>query len=160
MDVKSVHVFLSKVVKFIQLTDEAEVVSWHMVFIHHQDWPTSPPHTPTTLGGGTNYPPISMVGVPHPRTVEATHPGRMGPWVPCSQPVGVLWDWLVEIPNFIKVIKHFKGVCEIYLKLINNKKPQRSQHAMSPIELGNTRMLTNYAQQSPQTLTHLQSFDK
>ena len=110
--------------------------------------------------GGTNYPPISMVGVPHPRTVEATHPGRMGPWVPCSQPIGVLWDWLVEIPNFIKVIKHFKGVCEIYLRLINNKKPQRSQHAMSPIELGNTRMLTNYAQQSPQTLTHLQSFDK
>jgi hypothetical protein len=34
------------------------------------------------------------------------------------------------------------------------------QPAVSPTGLGNTRMLTNYAQQSPETLTHLQSFDK
>jgi hypothetical protein len=56
---------------------------------------------------------------------------------------------LVEVQEFKKLTHHFEGTYGLYLK-IGKKKPKN--HNMSPDGLGNTGILTDYAQKSPWTL--------
>jgi hypothetical protein len=50
--------------------------------------------------------------------------------------------------DFRKYTDHFRGICGIYLKSIKEKP---TDHNMKTIGLRNTRVLTNFAQNSPHT---------
>ena len=56
---------------------------------------------------------------------------------------------LVEVQEFKKLTHHFGGTYGLHLK-IGKKQPKN--HNMSPDGLGNTGILTDYAQKSPRTL--------
>ena len=58
--------------------------------------------------------------------------------------------WPVERQYFRKSIDHFRGICRIYITWTDIGKPK--YHNMEPVGLGNTKILTDYAQKSPRTL--------
>ena len=82
---------------------------------------------------------VFMIPTLQEQTNQRGEPGRSYRWT------GWVWGITVEVRNFRKITHRFRGIYVMYLKSMEKI------WKITPFELGNTRILTDYAQKTPQT---------